>query len=234
MPFHLDQGYVCSNETYRRLQSNGLHNLWAFWLDEHNDAIVKIYEDEKNGKVRLLQDFEQFSKNIFEMINHPFGLIEDMGELIKLAKNYIVSGHFLKARKTCDHILKSYEPSFCAFAFYYKALAIQRPMQSNGYNTFLEEQRLRYLGHIVTFRAKKLCVPLLKNAIAAFEMDIAKIQNRSTIIAHINMDSNHGLGSSMDYFSLSNSNEITILTVHVNAAKAAITKPYAGILLYDS
>jgi hypothetical protein len=100
-----------------------------------------------------------------------------------------------------------------------------RPVKPSDWKGPLESLRKKSNGHEITHEDKVQGVALLKKAIYSFEKEIEKIQMRSIILVNIGEDKrNSGIGTATDYFSKSNSNEISILNVHLNASKSCITQ----------
>lgn len=215
---------------YRDLQIKSLHNKWAFWLDKISDKINNVYLSKDNEKL-ILNEFESFSKEINEKVLRNYtgieNLIDEPGELIKLAKFNIEEGNFLSAEKNCNHIQSKFGANFCAFSYYYKAMALLKPLKNkeSEWNAAIDSYRKKCRGHILTYEEKENTIDLLKKAVILFERDIERIQSKSYIISNIDQKKNNtGVGSAADYFSKSNVNEITALTIHSNAAKSILSQ----------
>jgi ribosomal protein S15P/S13E len=217
---------------YRDLQMKSLHNKWAYWLDEMSDEINNVYQSNEN-RARIFEAYVEFEKEMREKVQRSFRgiqeLIDEPGELIKLAKYNIEEGNFSDAMSNCDHIINKYGADFCPFSYYYKAIALFKPLKNNDWDQSLDKIRRSWCGHIMTYEEKKDGIDLLKKASILFEQEIERIQMRSYIMSNISKEKvNSGVGSAADYFTKSNVNEITALQVHLNAAKSALSQEITG------
>ncbi len=148
---------------FKDLQIISLHNKWAFWLDTMSNQINNVYQSEEINKKEIFNEFEQFLKGINEKMNRRYrgieGLIDEPGELIKLAKLNIEEGNFKEAIENCNYIINFYGARFCPFSYYYKALALFRPLNNKDWDvqtTFgLDRQRRNFKGYIISFEEKR-------------------------------------------------------------------------------
>jgi len=214
---------------FRSLQQKSLHNKWAFWLDEVADQVENIYQTGETGRKQIFESYQIFAEKIITNLgrerNGIEGLIDEPGELIKLAAYNIQSGNFKLAQDNCDQIIQGYGSRYSGFAYYYKATAIFQPLQDSDYAELLDSIRKKCKGHIITYNEKKEGVELLKKAIVLFEEEIQRISMRSQILAKIKQDNIHsGIGSDADYFTRSNVNECAVIQVHLNAAKHSLSQ----------
>ena len=218
-------------DKYKELQMKSLHNKWAFWLDEMSNVINNVYVSE-NNKNKVFDEYDIFELKIINMLkerenacNGIEGFIDEPSELIKLAKYNIEEGNFSLALLNCDRVLNDFKMNMNGFAYYYKAIATFRPVKPSDLKETFESLRKKWNGHEITHEDKVQGVALLKKAIYSFEKEIEKIQMRSIILVNIGKDKrNSGIGTALDYFSKSNSNEISVIYVHLNAAKSCITQ----------
>jgi hypothetical protein len=213
---------------YRQLQLKSLHNKWAFWLDKMSHEINNVYQSESNKK-DIFGEFNEFAKEMNEKVKRVYrgieGLVDEPGELIKLAKYNIEEGNFTQAMSNCDHIINKYGANLDPFAYYYKTIALFKPLKDNDWDQVIESYRKKVRGHILTYEEKKTSIDWLKKSAILFEEEIERIQNKSYIISSVGREkANTGVGSAADFFTKSNMNEIAALQVHFNAARSALSQ----------
>jgi len=219
--------FLDRDSKYKDLQMRALHNKWAFWLDKMSDKINNVYKSKENRE-EIFKNYDIFKKNILNLLNSSFsdgreGLIDESGELLKLAKYNIEEANYQQAQKNCDNILAM--DSDYSFAYYYKAIAICQPMKPDENIELITEIKKKWSGHQITFEEKRECISLLKKAMISFENEIENLQMRSMHLASLNREKrNAGIGTEQDFFSRSNSNEISAIFIHLNAIKDALTK----------
>jgi hypothetical protein len=208
----------CLKDKFKELQMKSLHNKWAFWLDEMSNMINNVYVSD-NNKMKVFDEYDNFELKINSMLketenscNGIEGFIDEPSELIKLAKYNIEEGNFFLASLNCDRVLNDFKMNMNGFAYYYKAIATFRPVKPSDWKEPFESLNKKWNGHEITHEDKIQGVALLKKAIYSFEKEIEKIQIRSIILVNISKDKrNSGIGTAADYFSKSNSNEISII-----------------------
>jgi hypothetical protein len=172
-----------------------------------------------NNKMKVFDEYDNFELKINSMLketenscNGIEGFIDEPSELIKLAKYNIEEGNFSLASLNCDRVLNDFKMNMNGFAYYYKAIATFRPVNPSDWKEPFESLNKKWNGHEITHEDKIQGVALLKKAIYSFEKEIEKIQIRSIILVNISKDKrNSGIGTAADYFSKSNSNEISII-----------------------
>lgn len=219
--------FLDRDSKYKDLQMRALHNKWAFWLDKMSDKINNVYKSKENRE-EIFKNYDIFKENIINLLNSSFsdgreGLIDESGELLKLAKYNIEEANYKQAQKNCDKILAM--DSDYSFAYYYKAIAICQPMKPDESIEIIKEIKKKWSGHQITFEEKRECISLLKKAMISFESEIENLQMRSMHLASLNREKrNAGIGTEQDFFSRSNSNEISAIFIHLNAIKDALTK----------
>lgn len=197
-------------DKYWNLQMKALHNKWAFWLDSMSFKVNNVYKSDAN-KAEILAEFCAFeSKMLAEMRRQANdgveGLIDEYGELIKMAKYNQEKGRFTRAKSNCDAILRLYGEEFGAFAYYYGTLA-----------KFGAKKGGTTMG---TWQDKKEAAAMLKKAIDLFERDMERIQMRSYVMACVRNDKlKSGIGSNVDYFTRSNVNELSAIQVRLENEK---------------
>lgn len=214
---------------YWDLQMKSLHNKWAFWLDSMSDQINNVYKSANNEPI-ILEAFELFAMSIKNLLktngsDGSEGLIDEPNELIKLAKYNIENGNYEAAISNCDKVLNDFNIKHFGFGYYYKAVAVLRPMEAANWTESIEAIRKKWKGHEITRDEKRQAINLLKDSVAAFTKEIERIQMRSVLIAEASKKKNNGIGSQVDYFTRSNANEISAIQVHLNAANACFTQP---------
>ncbi len=227
--YNHDSGDSSSNEKdeYWSLQMKSLHNKWALWLDSMSSKISNAYKSSSSSSpeassnstaktwAEITIDFDHFAEQICAQMKIASdrgveALIDEHGELIKLAKFNLERGNFCRASANCEAILRLNGEPFGAFAHYYGTLAACE-VKKDGF--------LSGTPSLVSLSEHKLeAARRLKKAIALFERDIERIQMRSFVLADIRSDSiKRGIGSSADYFTRSNCNEITAIQVSIVA-----------------
>ncbi|CAF0718769.1 unnamed protein product [Brachionus calyciflorus] len=224
---------------YRHLQTKSLHNKWAFWLDQMSDNINNVHTSDIIKENTFLA-FDQFASEIKQKMNRKLDgvelLIDEPGEVIKLAKYNIEKGNFSLAKKNCDYIINHYGIHLTPFAHYYKAIATLQPVKYslnaksilnlfNPFNKNLTKDIKSCTNTILndlslSYEQKRDGLKFLKKCIYLFEVEIERLKTQSLILCDISRDT-FRVGSLNDYFSKSNMNEATVLYVHLNAAKSA-------------
>ena len=218
-----------STETkFNELQTKSLHNKWAFWLEKNSSLINNVYRSSEI-EVEIFDCFDKFANQILnECIrdqNGIQGLIDEPGELIKLAKYNILNDKFNQAIQNCDAIIDNNCLELCAFAYLYKAIALFQPVNGTTGIQFVDDYFQNFNGgsKIVSDKIKQEGKHLLKMTINLFEKEIQRIQMRSQVLCKIGQENiKSGIGSKADHFSKSNANEISVIQIHLNAAQSAL------------
>ncbi|RNA10043.1 hypothetical protein BpHYR1_031677, partial [Brachionus plicatilis] len=176
----------------------------------------------KKHALHQLDIFASEIKNKLKRNDHGIqALIDEPGELIKLAMHNIQEGNFNAAILNCDHINEKYAPTLTPYSHYYKAIALFEPVMSIS-------RRIKALNFL-DGQSKTTCtseqadqaLKLLKKAAFLFELEIEKLKAQSVILA--DMESNKSIVATQnDLFTKSNTNESLALTVHLMAARIAI------------
>lgn len=191
-------------DAYWSLQMKSLHNKWAFWLDSMSFKVNNVYKSEAN-RAEIIAEFGRFENKMLEEMKRQAndgieGLIDEHGELIKLAKYNQEKGRFRKAKANCDAILRLYGEKLGAFAYYYGTLAKYGAKKGGT--------------KIETWQEKMKAAVMLKKSIDLFERDMERIQMRSYVMACVrNNKLESGIGSNVDYFTRSNVNELSAIQV---------------------
>ncbi len=220
------ESFKSKERQYRDLQMKSLHNKWAFWLDEMSESINNVYKSTKNKEVAM-KEFIKFENGVkakaIRNSDGIEGLIDEPGELIKLAKYNIEEGNYSSAKSNCDFIIKHYGGSLSAFSYYYKALALLAATKIPDNYLYTGNKLKKYFGDekTIKYEDKFYSIRLLKKASLLFEIEIEKLKTKSVIISSTIKD-DKTTDSFTDYFTKCNANEITVLEVHLSAAKAAI------------
>lgn len=188
-----------NDEDYIALQIKSLQDRWAFWLDRQDAILSEVHNI---GDEILNREFDLFfHEALVDLTSRPFGLIDSVGELTKLSRYFYQVRKYSYAEKCCDMIIAT-EPEYSAYAHYYKAQVI-----------FAQEERN-------TLERKKLARDELKTAIKKLENDLNRLATANQIIKLLGeRRQKSGMGLEVDYFTTSNINQMSIINVHLDAAK---------------
>jgi hypothetical protein len=186
-----------SDPQFAQLQIKSLQNHWAYWLEAQNKKIGDIAEPE------VFAAFEVFATKMRnDQQNGEHGFICEPAELIKLGHYYIGIKQWKKAQVCYDRVIEL-EPDFSGFAYYYKA------------------QSILGLGH--SFEEKKEARKNLGFAMELLQAEIDRIMTCNKVIGLVSgYQTDKGQGLDVDYFTESNTHEIGVLTVHINAIKSIL------------
>ncbi|CAF0787513.1 unnamed protein product [Brachionus calyciflorus] len=221
---------VSINESkYRALQMKSLHNKWAFWLDKMSNKINSV-EDSSQNRSEILNEFDILAKSLIRKVEENFnessigGLVDEPGEIVKLIKLNIELGDFEMGRRNCDYMIGKFGVMHDPFAYYYKAVCLFQPYIESEHDSFASIKKV-FKKHHISYEERRKGIDALKNSIILFENEIDSLKNLSLIMSPIaSARKSGGIGSTSDYFSKSNTNEIAALTVHLNAAKSALSQ----------
>jgi Holliday junction resolvase-like predicted endonuclease len=191
------------------LQLKSLRNMWAFFLDKISDKVGDILQF---SAADLAKEFENFVVDVRQLLQSAqFQLITEPSELIKLAKLY-QSDKIQKNEddRTCFRLAEDCynaiivkDPEFSGFAYYYKAQCI--------------------IGQASDYGSKVRARTALKRAIELLENRISRISTANQIIHFVGqVKLSHGFGLDPDLFTQSNVNEISLIQIHLQAAREAL------------
>ncbi|RNA43373.1 translocase subunit secA, partial [Brachionus plicatilis] len=210
---------------YRHLQIKSLHNHWAFWLDKISSTIKNVNTtNEQTLKKHALHQLDIFASDIENKLKRKDqgiqALIDEPGELIKLAMHNIQEGNFNEAILNFDHINQKYSPGLTPYSHYYKAIALFASVEKSLVDKTIYNSNDQIK---ITNSCEKASqgLKLLKKAAFLFELEIENLKSQSVILTDI--ESNKSIMSTHnDLFTKSNINESLALTVHLMAARIAI------------
>ena len=199
----LEDGAVMSSEHERKivqLQLKSLQNKWAYFLDGLSERIDNIVQ---HGEANILNEYNKFEESILHLLeSSQFKLINEPSELMKLGKCYFDEKVYRKAEDCYDAIIEK-EPDFGGFAHYYKAACI--------------------FGQGSDLNAKRRAKSALKRAVSLLESKLSRLATCNQAIQFIGQrQQNFGLGTGPDQFTKSNLNEMSVIQIHINAAKEAL------------
>jgi chromosome segregation ATPase len=192
-------------------QLKSLQNKWAFFLDKLD---AKITDVEKFSEAELMQEYAKFEAEVWKLLEQqPFRLITEPAELMKMARYCMdpqIDKHFSEeagyrfALQYLDAIIER-EPDFAGFAHYYKAHC----------NFGLKQNSL-------DSKASARCS--LKRAIDLLDEKIGRLSTAAQFIRVLRTRKQEKLGYGLeaDDFTRSLSNEISLIQVHINAAREAL------------
>ncbi|MFN7096862.1 MAG: hypothetical protein ACK4PR_04825, partial [Gammaproteobacteria bacterium] len=192
-------------------QIKSLQNRWAFFLDELSEKIEDIEGVSEN---KLMEAFDHFEKTIDDSLYaRPFGLITEPAELMKMArhcmdeevdKDFSKEAAYRLAAQYLDVVIEN-EEQFSGFAHYYKA-----------YCNFGEKKN--------DLLAKQNARNSLKKSIDLLEEKIGRLSSAAQFIRVLRTRKQEvkGLGLETDDFTRSIGNEISLLQIHINAAREAL------------
>jgi len=189
------------NISYLDLQLNSLQNHWAFWLNEMDEKLSKVYV---SGSDLILNKLKEFKDRMLrEFDSNTYGLITEPAELIKLSKLFMDKKKYIEAQYCYNQIIKDH-PEFSEIAHYYNAFCII------------------HLGD--GDRDAKIKAKVnLKKALSLLESKRNTVMSRNQILLSLNhITQNKGQSLNVNYFKKQNEGDAQVLSHHINAILGAI------------
>ncbi|CAF3446708.1 unnamed protein product [Rotaria socialis] len=200
-PFRWDNHDIDFNMGYFELQLNSLQNHWAFWLNEMDEKLSKVYV---TGSDLILEKLTEFKERMLRELDfNTYGLITEPAELIKLSKLLMDKKKYREAQDCYSQIIKDH-PEFSEVAHYYNAFCII------------------HLGS--GDRDAKIKAKVnLKKALSLLESKRNTVMSRNQILLSLNhITRRKGQALNVNYFKKQNEGEAQILSHHINAILEAI------------